>query len=177
MLTFCLWVSLPMSALAETNPLGRTKTGDIGDALEFALPTIVIAATLAKRDMQGAKEFGLGLLTTIGTTYALKESISKERPDGRDDDSFPSSHTAVSFHAAGYVHERYGWKWSLPVYIAATWVGHSRIHDDRHDEQDVIAGAAIGYLAARFFTTQYQGVKVTPAISKELVGLNLSYRF
>lgn len=166
-----------MTATAQHNPLGRTKTGEIGDVLEFALPAAVLAAAIANRDIDGAKEFGLGLLATIGTTYALKETIHKERPDGRDDDAFPSSHTAVSFHAAGYVHERYGWKWALPVYLAATWVGHSRIHDDRHDEQDVLAGAAIGYIAARYFTTEYHGVEIAPALGEGLVGLRLSYKY
>ena len=110
---------------------------------------------------------------TLVTSYGLKTVISKERPDGRDDESFPSSHTAVSFHAAGYLHERYGWKWGLPAYVAASFVGYSRVHDDRHDEQDVLVGAALGFVAARYFTTQYGGVQITPQIGEDFVGIRL----
>ncbi len=154
--------------------MGRTSTGDVGDALEIILPAVTLASAIAQRDYEGAKQFGVGLMVTLGSNYVLKESISKERPDGRDDDSFPSTHTAVSFHAAGYVHERYGLKWALPVYATAAWVGYSRVYDDRHDEQDVLAGALIGYAVARLFTTTRQGVKVTPEFAQGYVGLQFS---
>ena len=172
-----LLVASASSAHAETNPLGRTTTGEVGDALEIVIPAVTLAATLFNKDRQGTREFSFGLMATVGTTYVLKETISKERPDGRDDDSFPSSHTAVSFHAAAFVQERYGWKWATPMYLAAAWVGYSRVYDDRHDEQDVLAGAAIGYVAARYFTTSYKGVQLTPALTDNFVGVQLAYRF
>lgn len=168
---------LAHTAVAKTNPLGRTHTGEVGDALEIVIPLATLAATLAKRDYQGSREFSTGLLATLGATYMMKEWVSKERPDGRDDDSFPSSHTAVSFHAAAFVHERYGWKWAVPMYLTAAWVGHSRVHDDRHDEQDVVAGALVGYAAARYFTTDYRGLEVTPALAEGYVGLSVSYSY
>lgn len=167
-------LALPGQADAEQNPLGRSTTGDVGDVLEFVLPSAALVTSIAKRDYEGAKQFGIGLAVTLGTNYALKETISKERPDGRDDESFPSAHTSVSFHAAGYLHERYGLKWALPAYVAATFVGYSRVYDDRHDEQDVLAGALIGYGVARLFTTNYKGVTVTPEYDKDYVGLRFT---
>lgn len=172
----CCFLTVSSFAGPEQNSLGRTTTGDVGDALEIILPAVTLAATIAQRDYEGAKQFGVGLVATLGSNYLLKEAISKERPDGRDDDSFPSAHTAVSFHAAGYVHERYGLKWALPVYAAAGWVGYSRVYDDRHDEVDVLAGALIGYGFARLFTTTYQGVTVTPEFAEGYVGLQFSIR-
>jgi membrane-associated phospholipid phosphatase len=172
-----LLVASASSAHADTNPKGRTTSGDVGDALEFVIPAVTLAATIINKDRRGTREFSAGLAATLGATYVLKESISKERPDGRDDDSFPSSHTAVSFHAAAFVQRRYGWKWATPMYLTAMWVGYSRVHDDRHDEQDVLAGAALGYVAAHYFTTQYNGVQITPALTDNFVGVQLSYRF
>ena len=110
-------------------------------------------------------------------TYALKESISKERPDKNDDDSFPSAHTSVTFQAARFVHKRYGNRWAIPMYAAAAFTGYSRIEDDRHDEIDVLAGAAIGILASEFFTTRYEGVSVEPLVDGDLVGLRIQMDF
>ena len=163
--------------VVEANALSSTRSGDVGDALEKFIPLATLAATIAKRDYQGSKEFSKGLLATLGTTYAMKGLISKERPDGRDDNSFPSGHTAVSFHAASFVHERYGWRWALPMYLTAAWVGHSRVHDDRHDEEDVVVGALLGYAAARYFTTEYQGLEVKPALAEGYVGLSMSFTY
>ena len=167
---------LVATANAGENPAGRTRTGDVGDALEIIMPVAALSGTLINKDWEGGKQFGYGLLTTLVATNGLKAAISKERPDGRNDDSFPSSHTAVSFHTATYLQERYGWKFGLPAYVAASYVGYSRAHDEAHDEQDVIAGAVIGYLAARYFTTEYRGVEVAPVIGEDVVGLTFSYR-
>ena len=172
-----LGVTLAAGTQAGENPLGRTKTGDVGDALQIVLPATAFVVSLAKKDPEGRNQFLTGFATSLATTYVLKETISKERPDGRDDDSFPSSHTAVSFQAAGYLHERYGWKWGLPAYIAATYVGYSRIHDDRHDEQDVLAGALLGYVTARIFTTPQSELIVSPQVGEGYVGLSVYRAF
>lgn len=168
---------LAPASVAATNPLAGTRSGKVGDVLEKLVPLATLTATIVKRDYEGSKEFSAGLLATLGTTYAVKGLVNKKRPDGRDDDSFPSGHTAVTFHAAAFVHERYGWKWALPMYLTASWVGYSRVHDERHDEQDVVVGALVGYTAARFFTTEYRGIEVKPALAEGYVGLSLSYTY
>ena len=177
LLVILLVGSLCTELQAGENPLGRTRTGDVGDGLQVAIPLTALVTSWVKGDDQGTRQFATGFAVTLATSYGLKSVISKERPDGRDDESFPSSHTAVSFHAAGYLHERYGWKWGLPAYIAARFVGYSRVHDDRHDEQDVIAGAALGWVAARWFTTELGGVQVTPQVGEDFVGVSVYKRF
>lgn len=168
---------LSAQAAANENPAGRTTTGDVGDVLEYAMPVAALIATRVIDDGEGTKEFAYGLGTTLLITHGLKAAVKKERPDGRDNKSFPSSHTAVAMHTAGFIHERYGIKKAWPVYLTAAFVGYSRVHDDRHDEQDVIAGAAIGYLAARYFTTTYNGVTVTPVASADFFGVHIGSRF
>ena len=162
---------------AGENPAGRTQTGKVGDALEVALPVIALGSSILIRDTEGAQQFLYGLGTTLAVSHGLKALISKERPDGRDEKSFPSSHTAIAMHTAAFVHERYGLKWGVPAYVAAAYVGHSRVHDERHDEQDVVAGAILGIVAARIFTSRLEGVEVVPASEQGVVGLSFRYRF
>ena len=74
----------------------------------------------------------------------MKYSISKERPDGSDNHSFPSNHTGVAFAGATFIGERYGWKYAVPAYLVSGYVAWGRVYARRHDVWDVLAGAAIG---------------------------------
>nr|WP_262910195.1 phosphatase PAP2 family protein [Zunongwangia profunda] len=85
----------------------------------------------------------------------MKLGINKQRPDRSNDNSFPSGHTSTVFHSAGYIHRRYGFKYSIPAYALAGFTAASRIDSKKHDILDVIAGAAIGLGANLIFTTEY----------------------
>jgi hypothetical protein len=82
-------------------------------------------------------------------TYALKQAVSRPRPDGSDQLSFPSGHTSSAFVWATMAQAHYGWKAGAPSYVAATAIGLSRITKDKHHLSDVIAGATLGYVTAR----------------------------
>lgn len=67
--------------------------------------------------------------------------------------SFPSGHTATAFLGAELVRLEFGE--DCPVmawgaYMVAAGVGCMRIYNDRHWATDVIAGAGVGILSARF---------------------------
>ena len=49
--------------------------------------------------------------------------------------------------AATFIQQRYGWQYGLPAYVAASYVGYTRVASDQHYLEDVLAGAAIGALA------------------------------
>lgn len=168
-------------ALCQPVVAEESDAAKVGDVLEFALPALALAHTAAARDGEGARQMLYGAVSNLAVTYALKASISKERPDKNDDHSFPSAHTSVTFQAARFVHKRYGERlgkrWVIPMYAAAAFTGYSRIEDDRHDEIDVLAGAALGILASEFFTTRYGGVSVEPLVDGDLVGLRLQMDF
>lgn len=76
-------------------------------------------------------------------TYALKYSINAKRPNGGSQ-SFPSGHTAASFMGAEFIRKHYGNAWGAPAYLAASWVGYTRVDSHNHYWRDVIAGAALG---------------------------------
>lgn len=79
--------------------------------------------------------------------FALKLSISRERPDGSNDNSFPSGHTSSTTAFATVLQHYYGWKWGVPAYAVAGFVALSRIEKGRHYLSDVVFGATVGYIA------------------------------
>lgn len=176
----CLLFSQTNTA-QETNVIdSQTETiQNIGDAFLIGLPIATVATSFIVGDEKGAWQFTKGLILTAGVTAGLKLGISKERPDMSNDNSFPSGHTSTVFHSAGYVHRRYGFKYSIPSYLLAGFTAASRIDSKKHDIIDVIAGAAIGLGSNLLFTTEYQREHMELSFSSNqgnyLMGFN--YKF
>ena len=140
---------------SETKPqIGTTQK--IGDIALFALPIATLGTTMIKGDNKGAWQFTKGFILTEALTYGLKTTINKPRPDLSNDNSFPSGHTSTVIHSAGFIHRRYGFKYSIPAYAIAGFTAASRVDSKKHDMLDVIAGAAIGLGSNLLFTTEYQ---------------------
>lgn len=153
----------------------RSDIEGAGDVVAAALPLAGLAATVwYEPGKEGTREFVRALGVGAATTAVLKLAIDKDRPDGDGNDSFPSMHSTVAFGSAAFIQQRYGWKYGLPAYGAATFVGYSRVHADRHDWSDVAAGAAIGVLSSNYFTTRYDNVTVTPVTTGDYVGVSFS---
>tara|TARA_R110002096_G_scaffold25201_7_gene79040 strand:- start:2034 stop:2606 length:573 start_codon:yes stop_codon:yes gene_type:complete len=131
-------------------------TQKIGDILLFTLPVATFSTTLIIGDKQGSWQFTKGFLLTSAVTYGLKLGVNKQRPDMSNDNSFPSGHTSTTFQSAGFIHKRYGFKYSIPAYAIAGFTAASRIDSKKHDILDVLAGAAIGLGSNLLFTTEYQ---------------------
>ena len=85
------------------------------------------------------------------TTYAMKYSIRRTRPDGTRF-SFPSGHTSVTFASATVLQRNFGWKVGIPAYGMAAFVAGSRLQTRRHHLSDVAFGAALGIIAGRTVT-------------------------
>lgn len=85
--------------------------------------------------------------------YAAKTAFGEKRPDSNARNSFPSGHTGTVFMGAEYLRREY-WhksKWiGAAGYAVAISVGYLRIHNDRHWINDVVGGAALGYLSTTF---------------------------
>ncbi|MBQ51716.1 MAG: phosphatase PAP2 family protein [Leeuwenhoekiella sp.] len=140
---------------SETLPQVGT-TQKIGDVILFVLPVATAGTSLIKGDNQGVWQFTKGFVMTEALTYGLKLSINKTRPDLSNDNAFPSGHTSTVFHSAGYIHRRYGFKYSIPAYALAGFTAASRIDSKKHDIVDVLAGTAIGLGSNLLSTTEYQ---------------------
>ena len=77
--------------------------------------------------------------TCPGALLALR----RDRPTG-ECCSFPSGHAATAFAAAAVIERHFGYRMSVPAMAIATYVGTSRLHDNRHFLSDVVFGAALG---------------------------------
>src|SRR5262245_10008034 len=67
--------------------------------------------------------------------HGIKYSVRRDRPDGSCC-SFPSGHAATAFAAASVIERHFGYRLAWPTLAAATYVGASRLHDNRHFVSD-----------------------------------------
>jgi membrane-associated phospholipid phosphatase len=108
-----------------------------------------------------------------GLTLVIKHTLGRGRPNqGADADpdrfrpfsrwnSFPSGHTAVAFAVATSIAQQTGDNWSdAALYGVATLTGLARLNDDHHWASDVLAGAIIGHLSARWLSRHGLGVSL-----------------
>ena len=129
---------------------------NVGDFFLYTIPAATFGTTLIRKDKKGSWQFTKAFLTNVAVTYALKEALNKPRPNNDGDNAFPSGHTSVTFQGASFIHRRYGFKYSIPVYLAAGFTAFSRINAQRHDGWDILAGAVVGIGSTYLFTTPYQ---------------------
>jgi len=132
----------------------KTLTEASGDTLQLLLPATAFGATFLADDALGRRQFLQGFIANIAATHALKNTVDAERPNGGGH-SFPSGHTSASFQAAAFVHFRYGLRASVAAYLAATYVGYSRVESRQHFARDAYAGAALGMTSAYLVTSRY----------------------
>jgi membrane-associated phospholipid phosphatase len=119
-------------------------------------------------------------------TEALKLAITRERPDGQDEKSFPSGHTSTAFALATVAERHYGWKVGVPAYALAGVMGASRVQQDKHYLSDVVAGATLGYIVGRTVERlngrplpagRQATVSVTPILGRDVRGMRVSVVF
>jgi membrane-associated phospholipid phosphatase len=132
---------------------------------------------LYNSDWKGLVEVAESTAVTVGVTSGLQVvAVNEERPNGGSH-SFPSGHASFSFTMAEFMRKRYGWEYGIPAYVAASFVGYSRVEANDHYTHDVVAGAAIGILSSYIFTTPYEGWHVNVVTGSKYYGLMLSGHF
>ncbi|MGH7527809.1 MAG: phosphatase PAP2 family protein [Gemmatimonadales bacterium] len=110
-----------------------------------------------------------------GLTTALKYAIGRSRPyQGGEADadqfrpfsgwnSFPSGHTTLAFAVATAIADETSDRWSdAALYGVATLTAFARVNDDRHWTSDVLVGALIGHLSARWLSRRQGWLTVGP---------------
>ncbi len=145
-----------------------------GDVLMFILPASAAGLTLVFKDGQGSLQLAESAALAMGITFGLKQIIDEKRPNG-EPRAFPSGHASISFASAEFVRNRYGWKYGLPAYVLASFVGYSRVESNQHYTHDVITGAAIGIISSYLFTRPYEGWHIQAEADHNYYGIRLSH--
>lgn len=172
------FTSLTAIALLACSPVWADKTktwGTASDVMAAGLPLLAGAATLMNDDIEGTRQLVLSAGSAIAASEVLKSTVHSTRPDGSDNKSFPSAHTALAFSAATFIDRRYGEQygaWTPALYGVAALTGVARVEAKKHHWTDVVAGGAIGWGSARFWTEPVQGghISVIPTAHGVAVG-------
>jgi len=140
-----------MPAAEVRDPRG-SKAADVLEYAPLLLPWAVKAAGGETRSGWGrmAVSQGMGAVFTVGIVEGLKRTVHEPRPDGSDNRSFPSGHSAIAFMGATMIERELGWRspwYTFGAYTFATGIAMERVIDRRHRPVDVITGAGIGILA------------------------------
>lgn len=173
---------------------GRTldRTADAGSAIGNPFVHLGIAAAVygggaladSPKWQETGEMLGEAALLADASGYLLKGAIGRGRPTVTSDkgsfrplqfrsdyDSMPSLHTASSFAMASVMAAT---SESIPAkllyYTAASFVGFSRIYQDKHWTSDVVLGAALGELCGRVVTGYHARggrLALVPAVSRD----------
>jgi hypothetical protein len=179
--------------LSNDKPLGSlSKFGDLaGQLVPNALYAIGMSLAGANGDPKGyTRAIGMLKASAYATTLTtgLKYAIREPRPGKTNErNSFPSGHATTAFAFSGYVLEEHGWKWGAPALVLSTFVGVSRINDNRHYLHDVLAGATIGMAYGIGIskidkkkadgTEEKEALTIVPIFDWDTKGLALIYDF
>lgn len=174
-----IWLSTGLTVISPSYAADKTDIEKAGEILAVTIPAVAYGSTYYMQDEEGRQQFYKSFATNLASTYALKSVIDKERPNGRDDKSFPSGHTSVAFQGASFIHKRYGLEYSIPAYIGASFVAYSRVEAKQHDTTDVIAGAALGIASGMYLTKSYHDDKlnIATSLSPDYYGVSIHYQY
>ena len=114
---------------------------DAGRAALVGAATVLPHRRAANPDRVGA---GACLVTVKLLTEILKKLVPERRPDGEDNESFPSEHAAECVAAAMIIEREYRGQIGALAYGLAAAVSMARIQSKKHRPRDVLAGALIG---------------------------------
>jgi membrane-associated phospholipid phosphatase len=132
------------------------------------------------------------IVSTTGLTSGMKAAAGRERPNGADDESFPSGHTAVAA-----VHDRLAalnlramgleprtrrlWSAGLDaITIGTSW---ARIEAGWHFPSDTLVSASMGAFFAQFYDEAFlgagddQGPSVGVALARDGAMVRLHWQF
>jgi len=166
-LVLCLLVLLVLVAPAyadyTNSPEAKFASGD-GNIAYLTVGALVPFV----EDGRNANPHGIRTLDALGTSVlleqALKLIVREPRPDTGSRNSFPSGHTTAAFAIAA-MESNYHPDQAPIWYTGASLIGVSRIVLDRHWVHDVVAGAALGYLTARWELQNSHGLMLSPFIA------------
>lgn len=109
----------------------------------------------------------------VGSSISvIKNTSNVERPDGSNNKSFPSGHTANAFLGAEFLYQEYKdvsvW-YGITGYVVATGTGLLRMTNEKHWLSDVATGAGIGILSTKIAYWIYPLFKKSVSKNKDQI--------
>ncbi len=154
---------------------------EAGDTLQFAIPLTGLFAAWLHDDAQGAKQLALSVAASQAIVQSTKHIVNRRRPNDASNMSFPSGHAAAAFSGAAFLQSRYGAAWGIPAYAAASFVGLSRMHGNRHHADDILAAASISFLVNQYlispFNSENMMMTAMPTEDGFALGVSISNGF
>lgn len=144
-------------------------------AATWAMKAFGVKSRSTTRRMIVANGMAAGL--TVGLTQLLKSTVHEVRPDGSNDNSFPSMHASLAYMGATVLSREFGHisPWiTIGGYTAATGTQMLRIGHNAHWMNDIFMGAGIGVVSthlAYFLTDKIigdKGIRRMPFTTSEL---------
>ena len=162
--------------LQEDFPFFKSRLDDV--AQYIPLSAVLLSGSLGlktKNDFKSRFIYSAISYSVMGLSVnILKKTIKGTRPDNSSNNSFPSGHTAFSFTGAEIFHQEL--KENYPIlsfagYPIAAGVGIYRMLNNKHYLSDVLVGAGLGMLSAKFAYAIYHPKKT---YKKDNLSLNFS---
>ena len=126
-------------------------------------------AAIVGRDIIRAQVLSQAMVQT------LKYTVRRDRPDGSNDKSFPSGHSASMFATATVLNRHYGWKVGVPAYALGSYVALARMAWNRHHATDVVMGAGFGIASARTVTMSVAKAKFSVGVQPQVGGASVNF--
>jgi membrane-associated phospholipid phosphatase len=150
------------------------------DIITGLLPLAAFGTAYFKGDSEGEKQWlhdtVLHEVLYTGLVLGFNQTSLGKRPNGGPY-SFPSGHAGFAFAQAGFLQERYGWRYGAPALVLATVVSYIRVDVRKHYWRDVIAGGALGYSCAWLTVTPLNATHLAPVIGPHWLGIRYDRSF
>lgn len=137
------------------------------DYLQYAPAAVMLG--LKAFGVKGRSSWGRMIVSDVfsallmgGAVNTMKQTTHVVRPDGSNDRSFPSGHTATAFMTATMLTKEYGHKSpciGIGAYTAASATGLMRMANNKHWLSDVLTGAGIEQTEFRTSSGSSAGVE------------------
>ena len=168
------------TSLAETGDFGSV----IGNpALHFGIAGAWYLTSVRQQDQENyarSRTLFQALLVNGLSTMLMKVSMDDESPND-EPWGWPSGHMSSSMCFASVMHEYYGWKVGVPLYLLAGYSAATRLEDREHDLSDLVFGAALGLVVGHSVVQgelpQVAGFYLLPYGGRDAGGLMLVKRW
>ena len=177
-----LTVVLLAFAGAHCSDAAAVNSTDVlaGDIVTGILPVVAFGTAWLKDDHEGEVEWLRDTVESEVLVSSLRLAFGNSswgrRPNGGKY-GFPSGHAGFVFSQAGFMQERYGWKYGVPSLIAATAVSYIRVREDKHRWRDVIVGGGLSYGVSLLTVTPYGATHLAPIVGPDWLGIRFERSF